>query len=234
MTKQANVRGILGELTSLLSDTARDFALYTLAIGGLTAVGVLAGLTDTAAGQLDYGFSIDADDPSPGGLFDFVSTVVGVFATYLLLTRFLAARGRLRAGGSRFWPYIGMAIVSTIAVILGFVMLIVPGIFLLVRWSAASGFLIGARESVSGSLGASWEATEGHGWAIFFSAVILFVGTVVAAALVGAVLELADGPLADVASAFLEAAAGGVFAAFGIAIYCRVHHDAHEISEVFA
>ena len=234
MTKEASVGGILSELASLLGDSARDVALYTLAIGGLTAVGVLAGLTETAAGSLDYGFSIDADDPSAGGLFDFVATVASVVATYLLLTRFLAARGRLRAGGSRFWPYLGMAILSGIAVILGLIVLIVPGIFLLVRWSAASGFLIGARQSVTGALGASWDATEGHGWAIFFSAVILFVGVVLGAALVGAVLGLAGGPVADVGSAFLEAAAGGVFAAFGIAVYCRVHDDAHEISEVFA
>ena len=62
MTEEASVGGILGELFSLLGDSARDFALYTLVIGGLAAVGVLAGLAETAPGTLDYGFAIDSSD----------------------------------------------------------------------------------------------------------------------------------------------------------------------------
>src|SRR5690349_11052054 len=59
MGKEASVGGILGELFSLLGDTARDFALYTLVIGGITAAGALAGLTETAAGSVAYGFQLD-------------------------------------------------------------------------------------------------------------------------------------------------------------------------------
>jgi hypothetical protein len=56
----------------------------------------------------------------------------------------------------------------------------------------------------------------------------------VASAVIGAVLAVAGASLADLVSAFVEAAAGGVFAAFGIAIYGCVHDDAREVSEVFA
>jgi len=234
MTKEASVGGILGELFSLLGDSARDFALYTLVIGGVTAAGVLAGLTETTADTLDYGFSIGSGDSPASALFDFASAAVSIFGTYLLLARFLVVRGRFRVGGGRFWHYFGMAILSTIGAVLGLVLLVVPGIVLLVRWSAASGFVIGAGESVTGSLSASWDATEGHGWAIFFSAVILCVGMLVCFGLVGAIFDLAGTPIAEVVSAFVGAAPSGVFAAFGIAIYCRVHDDAREISEVFA
>jgi len=234
MTRDASVGGIFGEMFSLLGDSARDFALYTLVIGGVTAAGALAGLTETSTSALNYGFELNSSNSPGSALFEFVSSAISIFGTYLLLVRFLAVRGRLRAGGGRFWHYLGMAILSAIAVVLGLVLIVVPGIFLLVRWSAASGFVIGAREGVTASLSASWDATDGHGWAIFFSALLLFIGIVVVAAVVGAIFEFAGAPIVDAASGFVEAAASGVFAAFGIAIYCRVHDDAQEISEVFA
>lgn len=234
MRSEASVGGILGELVALLADSGRDLAIYTLVLGGLTAAGVLAGLTETAAGTLEYGFSIDSSDTPASGLFDLFAAAASIFGTYLLLGRFLAARGRLHAEGARFWPYLGMGIVSAIAVVLGLLLLIVPGIILLVRWSAASGFVIGAGESVTGSLGASWKATAGHGWAIFLSGIILVLGLIACSAVAGAILALAGEPVVEVVSAFVEAAAGGVFAAFGIAVYCLVSDEGQEICEVFA
>ena len=233
MKREASVGGILGETMSLLRDAARDFALYTLVVGGLAAFGTIAGLSDTA-GELDFGFRIDSSDKPASALFELVSLIVGIFGTYLLLGRFLAVRGRLGEGGGRFWPYLGMAILSALGMIVGLLLLVVPGIVLLVRWSAASGFVIGAGQGVTESLSSSWAATEGHGWAIFFAAVVLFVGLAVASAVIGAVLAVAGASVADMASAFVEAASGGVFAAFGIAIYGCVHDDAREVSEVFA
>jgi hypothetical protein len=234
MGKEASVGGILGELFSLLGDTARDFALYTLVIGGLTAAGTLAGLTETAAGGVAYGFQLDGDDSPASAAFELFSAAVSMFGTYLLVTRFLAARGRMGAGGTRFWHYLGMSILSFIAVILGLILLIVPGIYLLVRWSAASGFAVGARDGVTASLSASWDATKGHGWAIFLAALIVFFGVAICHGVATAIFALAGGEAGNVAAAFVEGAAGGVFAALGIAVYCRVRDDAGEISEVFA
>ncbi len=234
MERDVSVGGILGELFSLLRDSARDFALFTLAIGGLTVVGVLSGLSETSSSSLNYGFVVDGTRPPASALFELVSAVVSIFGTYLLLTRFLAARGRLRTSGGRFWSYLGMSILSVIAVVLGLILLIVPGIFLLVRWSAASGFVIGAGEGVTGSMSASWAATQGHGWAIFFSAVIVLGGTSVCSGVAAAIFALAGPTAGQVLSALIEAATGGLFAALGIAIYVSVHDDGHEISEVFA
>lgn len=163
-----------------------------------------------------------------------VGAILDVVGTYLLLTRFLSARGRLATGGGRFWPYVGMSIVSTIAVVFGLLLLIVPGIFLLVCWSAASGFLIGAGGGVTDSLRASWNATDGHGWAIFLAAVIVFVGVVVLSSVLEGLLALTSEQAVNVVSAFLEAASGAVFAAFGIAVYRLVHDEGEALSEVFA
>jgi len=234
MARPVSVGGILGELFSLLGDSTRDFALYTFVVGGLTAVGALAGLTETASGTLGFGFSLDSTDSPASALFEFASAGVSMVATYLLLARFLAIRGRLRMGGGRFWHYLGMAILSVIAMVLGLLLLVVPGIILLVRWSAASGFVIGAGERVTGSLSASWAATRGHGWAIFLSAVILIGGILACYGVVGTVFDFAGAQVLEAISAFVEAAASGMFAALGVAIYCIVHDDARELSDVFA
>lgn len=234
MERDASVGGILSELLSLLTDCARDVALYTLVVGGMAAAGVLAGLTDPAAGAFDYGFRIDGGDSPADAAFELVTAVVSIVGTYVLLTRLLAARGRLRTQGFRFWHYLGMAILSTIAAVFGLLLLVVPGVLLLVRWSAASGFAIGAGEGVIESLAASWHATQGHGWAIFFSALILFVGISLCSGVVQAALGPAGSPIVEVVAAFVETASGAILSAFGIAIYCRVHDDARGISEVFA
>jgi hypothetical protein len=232
--REASFGGIIGELMSLLADARRELAVYTLVLGGLTTLGVWAGLTETTAGTINIGFQVDASDSPASGLFGFLLAVAGVVAGYLLMRRLLAVRGRLHAIGNRFWPYVGMAILSTIAVVLGLVLLIVPGMILLVRWSAASGFLVGAGEGITESLRASWHATRGHGWAIFFAAIVLFIGVAVVGGVLGAVFAIAGATVGDAVSAFVEAAAGGIFVAFGVAIYCVVHDDAREISEVFA
>ena len=234
MDKEASVGGILGELFSLVGDTARDFGLYTLVVGGVAAAGALAGLAETGADSIAYGFQVDGNDSPASAAFELFSAAVSVFGTYLLLTRFLAARGRMQPGGTRFWHYLGMSILSLIGAVLGLFLLIVPGIILLVRWSAASGFAIGARDGVTDSLSASWHATKGHSWAIFLSALILFFGVAASQGVAVARFGLASSEVGNVASALVQAAAGGVFAGLGIAIYCRVRDDAGEISEVFA
>jgi hypothetical protein len=237
MTKDASVGGILGELVSVLERSARDVAIYVLVLGGITAFGVLAGLAETTAGTLDYGFRVDANDSAGSALFEFFSAVASLFGTYLLLARMLAAGGRLGVTGGRFWPYLGMTILSVIAIVLGLFLVIVPGIILLVRWSAASGFVIGAGESATGSLSASWNATKGHGWAIFFASLILLVAIAVCYGVVGVIAGTLglDGSPADVLAAFVETAASGLFAGFGIAIYNRcAGEDAQGLSKVFA
>ncbi|MBT2134019.1 hypothetical protein KK137_06700 [Croceibacterium sp. LX-88] len=234
MRNAATFSGIFQELVSLIGDARRDVAVYTLVVGGLTAIGVVLGLTETSSGTISYGFSVDANDTPASALFELVAAVVSIVATYVLLTRYLAARGQLQSEEGRFWPYLGMAIVSMIAAFIGLIFLIIPGVILLVRWSAASGYLIGARRGVFESLSASWHATKGNGWAIFFVSLVLLFGFGVIVVLVSGVFTLAGETVGGIISSFVEAAVSGVYAGLGIAIYSLVHDEAGELDEVFA
>ena len=234
MVNEASVGGFFSETVSLVRDKLTEIGLYVVVVGGLAAVGYIFGLAEPTAAAFGFGFSIDGSDSPASALFELVSAIVGIVAAYWLLTQFLAARGRLQDGGSRFWPYLGMMILSMLAVVVGLILLIVPGIILMIRWSAASGFVIGRREGVTDALGASWEATKGHSWPIFFAAILMFLAVAVSGGIVGGLFGvLGEMPVA-IASAFIEAAAGAVFMAFGIAIYVLVQDDTGQLAETFA
>ncbi len=234
MANEASVGGFFSETVAIVRDKATETGIYVLTIGGLAAVGIVLGLSETTAASLGFGMSIDASQSPASALYELFLGVANIVAGYLLAKQFLAARGRLLDGGSRFWPFLGMAILSWIGIIVGLILLIVPGVILLVRWSAATGFVIGRREGVIEALGSSWDATKGHSWPIFFAAILMFLAVAVAGGVVGGVFGiLGDLPL-GVASAFVEAAAGAVFVAFGIAIFCLVADDTEQLVETFA
>ena len=234
MANEASVGGFFSETLSLVRDKLTEVGIYVVVVGGLAAAGYVFGLADPTAALFGLGFSIDANDGPAKALFGLVSAIVNVVAGYWLLTQYLAARGRLLEGSSRFWPYVGMSILSTIGIVFGFILLIVPGIILTIRWSAASGFLVGQREGVTDALGASWRATKGHSWPIFFAAILMFLAVAVAGGIVGGVLGAIGERPGAIASAFVEAAAGAVFIAFGIAIFCLVADDTEQLAQTFA
>lgn len=236
MRENVGLGSFIGETVALVLDGARPAAVYVAVVGGLAAIGMLFGLVEptTTSFGFGFGFRIDSDDGLAPSLFELFSLIVSVVAGYLLLTRFLAARGRLRDGGNRFWPYLGMAILSGIAIVIGIILIIVPGVILLVRWAAASGFVIGAREGPIDALGASWRATKGHSWAIFFAGLIMAIGLAIGAVVLVAIIAFAGDTVVAIVSAFIEALAGAIFMAFGIGVYCLVHDDTAEMAEVFS
>jgi hypothetical protein len=234
MEHEASVGGLFAETVSILRDKATETGIYVLVIGGLAAVGIVFGLSEPTAASFGFGASIDASQSLASAFYELLLGVANIVASYILARQFLAGRGRLLDGGSRFWPFLGMAILSWICIIVGLVLLIAPGVILLVRWSAATGFVIGRREGVVEALGSSWEATKGHSWPIFFAAVLMFLAAAAAGGVVGGVFGVIGELPLGIASALIEAAAGAVFLAFGIAIFCLIADDTEHLAETFA
>jgi len=74
-------------------------------------------------------------------------------------------------------PLIGLSIVSTFGVMLGFVLLVVPGIILALGWAIAVPVRVVERKGVFGSLGRSWELTSGYKGTIFLLFLIFFLAS---------------------------------------------------------
>ncbi|HEX6741351.1 MAG TPA: hypothetical protein VF079_06100 [Sphingomicrobium sp.] len=82
-------------------------------------------------------------------------------------------------------PLIGLAIISSIAIGFGFLLLIVPGVILMLMWSVAVPVLVTERRGVFDSLGRSSELAKGAKGRILGIFIVVFI----AYAIVGTILN---------------------------------------------
>jgi len=135
---------------------------------------------------------------SPG--LALVATLVGVIATTLftgMVVELVAdiQDGRrdatpvqlLRAATPVLGSLLLVAIVAGIGIVIGFILLIVPGLILLTIWSVAAPVVVLERPPGLGALGRSRALVRGNGWPTFG---VIFVLTV-AVAIVGGAVEIA-------------------------------------------
>jgi hypothetical protein len=75
---------------------------------------------------------------------------------------------------------ISAGILATLGIIVGLILLIVPGLFLLTRWALIPAVIVIEKRRAGDSFDRSWELTRGHGWTVFGSLVVAFIAYVVA------------------------------------------------------
>ena len=97
-------------------------------------------------------------------------------------------------------PLIGVSILGGIGIGVGFVLCIVPGLFLLTFWSVVAPVTVIERPGVFSAFGRSWELVRGYAWPVFGTIVLVFL-LVVAASVAAALIGLA---LGDVSRAILS------------------------------
>lgn len=101
------------------------------------------------------------------------------------------------AGIKLFLPLLGLGIVVGLGTMLGFILLIVPGIIVAVMWSAATGALVVEGRGIFESLQRSRDLTRGYRWPIFGLAVIYMVVSFVIGMLVGGIGMATGGSFLD-------------------------------------
>ncbi|NOT40972.1 MAG: hypothetical protein HOP13_10805 [Alphaproteobacteria bacterium] len=96
-------------------------------------------------------------------------------------------------------PLIGLGLLVGLGVGVGFIALIVPGIFLLLCWMVASPVMVVERLGVIASMQRSMQLTQGHRWAILGLIVLFIIVYMIVLAVLGAIVGGAM--LSDLASA---------------------------------
>jgi hypothetical protein len=126
-----------------------------------------------------------------GGLI--VDSVVGVVAQFLVTKHLINRTGLTPAGTAqgRFGAVFGVCFLSGIAILLGFLLLVIPAVFLWIRWFAAVPVAIARGESAMPALRDSWEMTRGSEWAILAVSVVIYAPVVIMLALVVLLLDAA-------------------------------------------
>ena len=181
--------------------------------------------------------------------------LIGVFLSIVLNTlaqavivygAFQDMRGRpgnlgdcLRVGLGRFFPIIGLAICMSIGIMIGFVLLVIPGIILAVMWFVATPACVVEQLGPMSAMGRSSELTKGHRWKIFGMLVLVVIGAGIVSLIIGALLGLTGSFVLVTLGTLAWAGVWGAFyAIFGVVTYhdlrvAKEGVDVHQIAAVF-
>lgn len=210
MERSITVGDIFAETTLLFGE---NIGLTLGSIAGLTILNVLL-------------------DQMPGNGASF-GGIVSIGVQYWLIRQALERRDRLD-GRAGFGSLFGLNLLSGLAIIAGVLLLIVPGIYLMARWSAADAALLSEGEGVSAALGKSWEMTASHIWPILGALLVVYVpvfGVSFALAFtMGDTIPLVTSGITN-----LLIFTGVAFAwLMGVAIYTLLEPKTDTLAEVFA
>jgi ABC-type multidrug transport system fused ATPase/permease subunit len=196
---------VLSEAWSLYRRFLWQFFLAAFAV--FAVLDLVSALADAAAGD---GFA--------AGLFwSVIAATVGVVGFFLVQAGLVelvrdvrdgrADRGvgeTYRAVLPHLAALIAAGVVAAIAIGIGLLLLIVPGLFLLTIWSMIGAVIVLEGRSAGESFSRSQDVVRGNGWSVFGLIVVTFLIVAVASA----VIRLVFAPLPD----FLDIWIGGLVA----------------------
>jgi hypothetical protein len=96
-----------------------------------------------------------------GGVLVWAALLLGQFQ----LTKASLASFTVGTGGTeRFWPMMGLCILSELGLVIGFGLLIVPGLVLWARWLLSGPILMAEGVGIIEALQRSWRETSANSW----------------------------------------------------------------------
>jgi hypothetical protein len=172
--------GVLGETWKLYKAHAAHLLVIAFVIYLVAAV--LAGLLALAGGVI-------------GAL---LGSIIEFIAAFLLQAALVKAVQDVRDGRADLsfgetvsaatpyiWPVAGASILAGIAITIGLILLIVPGLFLITIWAVIVPVIVIERSGALASFGRSHQLVRGHGWHVFGTLVLVFLILIVVDILLG-------------------------------------------------
>jgi hypothetical protein len=178
-------------------------------------------------------------------LFGWVGAVLGglisIAGVFFLQAALVEAVSDVRDGKAdlsigetlgRVWPRAGTVIVAgilaAIAIGIGFLLLIAPGLYLLTIWSMIIPAIVLEHRGIGESFGRSRELVRGYGWTVFGVILVTFLLVAVS----NLVLDLALTPLDDSLANFIsDVVSGTVFVPFVAATYTVMYFLLRDLKE---
>lgn len=165
----------------------------------------------------------------------FVSGIASLVGQYVVTRRSLMRLGLYRMNNpARFASMWGANWLSTLGILLGAILLIVPGLYLAARWFLASPVVLAEDINAGAGLRRSWELTKPSAWPILGSFVLIFVPMFVVG--VGVSLYLEDiAPMLSLAIGYVAIMAPIVICWIAaVAIYALLVEESADLADVFA
>ena len=111
------------------------------------------------------------------GLIVQISFIGGLWIGYMSIDtgKNISPIAALQVGFSKFLPLLGAYLIVTTVSALGFLMLILPGIYLTARFGLVAAQIMFEDNKVFESIGASWEKTDEYGSKLFMFTLVFVV-----------------------------------------------------------
>lgn len=240
MNNQVNLSNLLSATADTIRNNAQLAGIFlAIMIPVSTAMTVFQG--GGSSFGMNFGFMLGEDVMAQGVLAIIVvlaGSIVSIVATYWLVAGM--TRGSVSPGFDRFWPYIGISILYGFALLFGFILLIVPGIILMVRWVPLLPAVIDRQSGAMNAFSDSFDMTRGHSWSVFGAGLIVFIGMMIMSAViggvavgVGAVFGGASGIVAGAIASTAQLAANIVGYAFCVGAYHLMRDTTEGVTGVF-
>jgi len=156
---------ILAETVSLIR-RAPLRAIVALVVTTALAVGVDLAAANGAGGAAEL---------------NLIVSVANLIIQFWLTAALLEDLGLRTSSGGGFGAMFLVGLLTSLGIIAGLILLIIPGIVLGIRWSASVPYaLADGYDGVSDAIGRSWRSTQGRAWPIFL-ALLLCYGLVLGA-----------------------------------------------------
>ncbi|WP_420606205.1 hypothetical protein [Novosphingopyxis sp.] len=159
-------------------------------------------------------------------------SMIGSIALYVVFLRSNQTIGEaLITALKLFIPFLLLGILTGILVLIGFFLLVIPGIYLAIKFSLGGAVI--AAENIANPIEAmkrSWRATKGNSLRIFFFLLIVFIVGLVALVAATAVIGIPIGLLlpqeaALFANNIVSSAASAVFSVVLAAVYAAIYRQ---------
>lgn len=219
METRIEVAPLLAAMRDTLSATSKTVLSY------VAAMTVLFSLLDLA--QVESGHFT-------------LSSIGSTIAGYLLMRALVVETGLAREGETAgFGSYFGMGFLEGLAYVVGAVLLVVPAVILMVRWTPSIPLLMCERRDVTESMGLSWQSTKDSFWPLL-GLTLLGAVPFVFAVLVSGVFFEDEGPLtaggiaASLITNLCITAMSAYFALLALATYRLLFRPHEGLAEVFA
>jgi hypothetical protein len=145
--------------------------------------------------------------------------VVAVFFSYQLLKQMIERTGlRSRGDTDVFLTYFGLTVLYGLAILLGLILLVLPALFLIARWSLAQPLVVARGDGIMKAFGESWARTSGNEFQIIVAAIVLVILPQALGAAAGFMFPKAD-LLGIVISQALTSVGSVLGLSMGVALY---------------
>jgi hypothetical protein len=165
-----------------------------------------------------------------------ITSVIGLLAAYLVQAALVKAVQDLRDGRADLsvgetlsaaipsvLPVAGASILAGIAITIGLILIIVPGLILITIWAVIVPVIVIERSGALASFGRSQSLVRGRGWNVFGTLVLVFLILLVLEVILGAIFSFAPAALASGLSTVISGTLVAPFLALVVtSIYYRL------------